>query len=227
MCILQLYGTKKVELERQEQQTQQIQEINDKLEYLDAEIKIINNQVKHQQMLLDKTSGRLYKEHIDNDETPNRGSRDSIYTFKVQSPSKFTAYELNYVLQNTALEGLGEAYIRAELNTGVNALFLTALSIQESGWGESYIARDKNNLFGYGSYDNSAYESSYSFESKEECIEYVAKQIADNYCDENGAFYRGGTIADVNYYYCTTDTWGQNIFDIMNKLEVKKLESYS
>lgn len=167
----------------------------------------------------------MYKEHVDSGETPNRGARDSIYTFQVQSPSTVTAYELNYVLSGTGLEGLGEAFVRAELETGVNALFLTALSIQESGWGRSNIANDKNNIFGYGSYDNSAYESSYSFDSKEDCIIYVAQQIANNYCNENGAFYRGGTIADVNHYYCTTDTWGQKIFNLINSLEVKIAES--
>ena len=42
----------------------------------------------------------------------------------------------------------------------VNGLFVAAIGIHESSWGTSTIAQEKRNLFGYGSYDASAYESS-------------------------------------------------------------------
>ncbi len=43
----------------------------------------------------------------------------------------------------------------------INGIFLASIAIHESGWGTSQIANDKNNLFGYGSYDATPYESSF------------------------------------------------------------------
>ena len=38
--------------------------------------------------------------------------------------------------------------------------FIASIAIHESAWGTSQIAQEKHNLFGYGSYDQTPYESS-------------------------------------------------------------------
>ncbi len=45
----------------------------------------------------------------------------------------------------------------------INGVFVAAMAIHESAWGTSKIARDKNNLFGYGAYDSNPYNGAYQF----------------------------------------------------------------
>lgn len=143
----------------------------------------------------------------------------SAYNFKVKSPSNVTAYELDKFLSGTRLAGLGHAFVQAELNTGVNAMFLTSLATIESGWGNSYIARTKNNLFGFNAVDSSPTESASTFSSKEECIAKVAKFIANNYCDPHGRYYKGGTIAQVGSLYASDKSWATKIHEQMQVID--------
>lgn len=64
--------------------------------------------------------------------------------------SDLKAEDIDRVTAGTGLAGLGKTFIQAEERNGVNAQFLVALAIYESGWGGSRIARDKNNIFGFG-----------------------------------------------------------------------------
>ena len=58
------------------------------------------------------------------------------------------------------------------------------MAIHESGWGSSKIAKDKKNLFGFGAYDRSPYDSAVTFATYEEGIETVAKYLVKNYINE-------------------------------------------
>ena len=61
------------------------------------------------------------------------------------------------------------------------------MAIHESGWGSSKIAKDKKNLFGFGAYDRSPYDSAVTFATYEEGIETVAKYLVKNYINEKNA----------------------------------------
>ena len=46
------------------------------------------------------------------------------------------------------------------------------------------------------------------FRSPEECINFVAWWLKKHYLNENGKYYRGGTIADIGKIWCPDDgTW--------------------
>lgn len=143
----------------------------------------------------------------------------SAYNFRVKSSSNVTAYELDKFLAGTKLAGLGHAFVQAELNTGVNAMFLTSLATIESGWGNSYIAKTKNNIFGFNAIDSSPTESASTFSSKEECIAKVARYIAKNYCDPNGRYYKGGTIAHVGSLYASDKGWATKVHNQMQVID--------
>ena len=55
----------------------------------------------------------------------------------LNSKSGLTAEEINKLLEGTEMEGLGEAFVQAEQQYGINALYFTAHAIWESGWGTS------------------------------------------------------------------------------------------
>ena len=70
------------------------------------------------------------------------------------STSGVSAWAIDEYLESaTSLPPLGAAFIAAEKKYGVNARFLLAAALHESGWGTSYISRVKHNLFGYNAYD--------------------------------------------------------------------------
>ena len=75
---------------------------------------------------------------------------------------------------NKIFEQYAEVFYEVEQKYNINGIFLAAMAIHESNWGTSTISVQKKNLFGYGSYDESAYTSSYTFESYEYGIELVA-----------------------------------------------------
>ena len=130
---------------------------------------------------------------------------------------------------NKIFENNAEVFFEMEQKYNINGIFLAALGMHESNWGTSTIAQEKRNLFGYGAYDSSAYESSFEFESYEEGIETVAKSLVKNYLNEagteiydgetaSGTYYNGATLAGVNIRYASDTNWATRIYNIMVSL---------
>ena len=156
---------------------------------------------------------RLVAEYRDKQITPRSS------TFDVTIPSLVTAYEIDAIAANTELAGLGRAFVEAEVEAKVNAMFLLALAVHESSWGSSTLAREKNNLFGFGAYDRDPYHGAKVFATKEECIKYVAQFLREHYLE--GVYYRGNTIQNINSRYASDRAWGEKIFATMTALDAK------
>lgn len=121
------------------------------------------------------------------------------------------------------------AFYNAEKKYNINGIFLASIAIHESGWGSSQIANDKNNLFGYGSYDATPYESSFEFASYSEGIETVAKSLVKYYLNPSGTkiydnetaaawYYNGPTLKGVNTRYASDENWHSKVFKYMETL---------
>ena len=144
------------------------------------------------------------------------GIKAQILELDLRTPSTVTAFELDQVLSDSRLAGLGAAFVQAELDHGVNALFLASLAIHESDWGSSRIARDKNNLFGFGAYDQSPYASSFRFSTMAEGIDRVASYLSINYLREDGRHFSGGfSVRHLNRRYASDKAWGNKVANIM------------
>ncbi len=85
----------------------------------------------------------------------------------------------------------------------------------------------KKNLFGYGSYDNTPYESSFEFTDYSEGIETVAKSLVKYYLNPSGTkiydgetaagwYYNGPTLSGVNTRYATDQDWHKKYIVIWN-----------
>ena len=149
----------------------------------------------------------------------------NAYSINLLTSSSVTAHELDTFLQGTAMSGLGSAFVNAEIKTGVNALFLVSLAVHESAWGKSRIAQDKNNMFGYGAYDASPYQSAVHFSSKQEGIIFVADKLKQNYLLSSGKYYAGSTLAGVNKRYSSDTKWSSKIAATMNQIEKEVMAS--
>ena len=135
--------------------------------------------------------------------------------------SNATVNDMTVALFGTGLEEVAYAYVKAEKEWGVIAIFVASLTAEESGWGRSNRAINQNNLSGYAVY--SAGASGRSFSSKEESIMETAKLICQQYLKPTGAYYNGISIYDVNIKYCPNDggTWSKNISSIAYSLVSK------
>ena len=78
----------------------------------------------------------------------------------------------------------------------------------ESAWGTSYIARKKNNLFGFMAYDSSPFASAKKFKSFEDCIKFWIPWWRKYYLLSTGKFYNGDTEYGVNKRYASSSIAG-------------------
>ncbi|PWI25218.1 hypothetical protein DEX24_09795 [Kurthia sibirica] len=102
---------------------------------------------------------------------------------------------------------------------GINAQFMLAHAIVETGWGGSQISQYKNNFFGYQAYDSCAMTCAMYFPTGTDGIQYYADAIYRKYL-RVGAIYNNGTTADgMNVKYATDQTWSLKIARIMQEMK--------
>lgn len=122
-----------------------------------------------------------------------------------------------------------EVFYNVDKKYNVNGLFIASIAIHESAWGTSQIAQDKHNLFGYGSYDSTPYESSFEFDTYAESIETVAKSLVKYYLNPAGTkiydgetasawYYNGPTLEGVNQRYASDKDWHTKVYSYMEML---------
>lgn len=130
---------------------------------------------------------------------------------------------------NKIFENNYQVFYNAEKKYNINGIFLASIAIHESNWGKSQIAKDKNNLFGYGSYDSTPYESSFEFDDYSEGIETVAKSLVKYYLNPSGTkiydgekadgkYFNGPTLSGVNTRYASDKEWYKKVYKYMETL---------
>jgi uncharacterized protein YgiM (DUF1202 family) len=166
---------------------------------------------------------------------PLNGARDGYQFIDLRTTAPVTAEQINRYIENyvnstkkpSVLLGKGQAFIDAGKKYGVNALYLAAHAIHESGFGTSRLALTKYNLFGYGAYDATPFVAAYRFSSVEESIDYIARKLKATYLNPTSPYFKGpylgfrtntlaGTRVDessegMNFYYASDPYWGQSI----------------
>ncbi len=117
------------------------------------------------------------------------GTYYNYYQFMpLRQKSDISASAYNSFLQENGigseskLWNQGQTFVDAQNKYGVNALLLFAEAVNESGWGKSSYALDRNNLFGVSAYDDDPNQARY-FNSVEEAIYYQASVLLREYCD--------------------------------------------
>jgi beta-N-acetylglucosaminidase len=103
-----------------------------------------------------------------------------------------------------------------------------AHAILESASGTSKIAVDKNNLYGWAAYDNSAYDSAYGFVSKGDCIKAWSEWFNRVYLLPTGNQFRGNSEYAVNVVYASSSIAGVNKSFLVQQLRnrLKSTQTY-
>lgn len=120
----------------------------------------------------------------------------------------------NYGYSSSVLSGTGSTMINYQNAYGVNALLMTGIAANESGWGTSNISRTKNNLFGLNAVDDSPGQSANYFSSVEACIkEFAQVWMSQGYLDPEDGRYYGGFLGNkasgINVKYASDPYWGE------------------
>ena len=115
---------------------------------------------------------------------------------------------------SSKLYNTGEAFINAQNNYGINAIIMLSVGINESAWGTSRIAQDKNNLFGLRAVDNNPYLASDGFASPADCIDtYAYSWLSYGFVQPGDWRFKGANLGNkregLNVKYASTPTWGE------------------
>lgn len=180
----------------------------------------INKEKAIKQQIIDKAKQTV----IDNN---TRKNNVHVYQANLISVSGITVEELNqvfYKIGKSQMAKYSQAFIDAEKQYGVNALFIASIVAQESGWATKAGGTNGTNLTGHGVYN--AQEIGTTFNSGYEGILETAKLLKEDYLTPSGKYFNGYSVEDVNLRYClfqdmkTTDyKWSAAITSIENNFE--------
>lgn len=123
-------------------------------------------------------------------------------------------------LRNTA-----NAFISNQNKHGTNALLMLGVAVNESAWGCSKIAANKNNLFGHGAVDSNPYYGANGYTSVDQSILYhSAIFISKGYLDPvTDTRYYGAHLGDkasgIGVNYASDPYWGEKAAAICWKID--------
>ncbi|HDR7605199.1 hypothetical protein S3E15_02139 [Bacillus mycoides] len=147
----------------------------------------------------------------------------SYIDLDVTLPSNVTAQEIdNYIKRyhpDSPLVGVGQDFIKAQNEYGVNSLYLAAHAILESGYGKSEIAYRKHNLFGLRAYDWDPFAHAKYLPSYGLSISYNADYVRKNYLEQGAKYFKGYTLPAMNVMYSTDKEWAGKIANIMERIK--------
>ncbi len=138
----------------------------------------------------------------------------------MRTTALFTADQYDAYLERmkpgvqSVLKGAGNAFVNTQNSYTINSLLMYGISINETGWGTSPIAIEKNNVFGLDAVDSNAYEEADKYISVAACIEdFAYGWMQKGYLRGTDFRYRGPHLGDkhsgINVNYASDPFWGE------------------
>ena len=179
------------------------------------------------------------EEETTNDTSTNAKSASELkstlsFSMVLNKPSGLSLEQFKKVLtddndKNNIFANNAQYFYYIEKQYNINGVFVAAVAIHESAWGTSKIAMEKKNLFGYGAYDSSPYNSAYNFSNYSESIDLLARVFVKYYLNPKGtsiyggevatgSYYNGATLTGVNTKYATDKNWANRVYQYMQYL---------
>jgi beta-N-acetylglucosaminidase len=130
--------------------------------------------------------------------------------------------------RTTVMTNMGYAYLKAQEETGLNAIYLLAHSGLETGWGNSSIVKAKYNFYGIRAIDSRPDEGAYNYSTPEGGIiagaYFIKKNYVDRSWDTDGYFPYSSkpTIDNMRndnswHQYATDEAWAVKIGNFANE----------
>ena len=141
----------------------------------------------------------------------------------LRKPANITAQDIinffNQKRPDSPLKNYAQSFIDAQNKYGVNAQYLVAHAIWETGWGGSNLRNYKYNLFGYGAYDSCPFTCGYYFPTGGDSINFEGYIVRRDYLNETGSYYNGPTLTGMNIKYATDPNWKNGIANLMQSIK--------
>lgn len=168
------------------------------------EEKTINNNINYIEKLI----------LIGNNKDINLNTKNALIYNKddVRTKSNVTEEELTKMLKGTKMEELVPYLVATEDNYGINVIVLTSIIANNSNWNTSERSEKYNNVSHLGD------KNGLKFNSKEECIDFTAKLLSEEYLQEEGTYFKGYSLKDISINFCNSDIWVNNINNIIYNL---------
>ena len=146
-------------------------------------------------------------------------TKENIKKEDMRKRSDVTQENLDaYLKKFPYLLGISETLIQVQDEYGVNALLLLAIIRLESGNGKSNIARAKNNLGGLvGVYKSKAVYK--HFDSKNDCVVFMANLLSNYYLTEGGRYFNGYTLSDIAKCYSSSKVWTDLVYQLIYEIQ--------
>ena len=147
------------------------------------------------------------------------------YAMDVTQKYKGDAQALNkYLVGKGVLEGKGQAFLDAQKKYGISAAVLVGICSHETGYGKSNLAIRKNNV---GGIRKSGSKEFRTFNSVDECIDFMARLLKNNYVDNEGRslckLYQINAkycpITDPTDKNCGNSIWAKSVTNIVKQIE--------
>lgn len=176
---------------------------------------------------------KLIKDANNNVHSNAINSNNPYYNYYSYLPGRskvsYTAAQINSYIEantpwNSILRGHGQAFIDAQNKYGVNAAFILGVAMNESGRGTSWIAINKNNIFGLNAIDSNPGQAADTFSSVAACIEDFAKNwMSVGYYNPKDWRYSGSSLGNkawgVNVRYASDPYWGEKAASYMYEMD--------
>ena len=178
-----------------------------------------------------KENGQIVSQEIHSGAINKENPYYNYYQYlPLRSKTTYTGSDLDRFLKNNVsnyssskLDNQGDSFISSQEKYGINALIMYALSSQETGYGKSSLAIDRNAMFSIGAYDSSP-GSAEGYLTVQDSIDKFANVYASKgYLDVTDSRYFGGFVGNklsgMNVKYASDPYWGEKIAAIMYKID--------
>ncbi|MEG2543075.1 MAG: glucosaminidase domain-containing protein, partial [Longicatena sp.] len=136
-----------------------------------------------------------------------------------RTKTNFTASDMNTRITNvvqseaSALKNQGSNFIKSQDIYGANAALMFGLSINESGWGQSNYALNRNNIFGHAAFDSNPDNATMYPSVAESIRQHAQTYVSGGYLDPLDYRYFGSHFGDkasgMNVKYASDQYWGE------------------
>lgn len=139
----------------------------------------------------------------------------------VLTKSGLSIAALRYALEQmygSPMASLADDFHALEQKFGINALYGAAAAAQESGGATSYLAKERNNLYGMNAVDSNP-NLAFGYSSKAKSVTDFGELLYKDYLHPNGKYWDGSTLHGIYTKYSSShDTEAGEIASIMNSL---------
>lgn len=190
-------------------------------------IELINNNIEYQDNLRKQNMLKEIGQALHETQQRKQKELEQYYDnicyynpYDIKEPSNISRERMSKLLEGTSFNNkdvIETIYNGERSENPVNAVFLISMLRWESGHGYSKLAKSNNNISSVKSRSGSWR----SYNSYEECVQEVIELLSRDYLNENGKYYNGTSIWNINEKYCETNEWADSINKIAQEIRSK------